>query len=126
MLVGDFNLLALGEGRYSVSAGELVSEAAVEQATLSDALASCIDVRAAGYSRRQFRGGMPHLVSRLDRAFICGASAPYPGDVCIVRYLSSPSCTTYPSVGSSDHAPWRCVCVSIGKRALLSHREMCV
>lgn len=113
LISGDFNLLALGEGRYNVATGELVTEAVAEQALLAEALASCVEIRAAGYSRRQFRGGRLHLLSRLDRAFISGDAGPYLGEECTARYLSSAMSTTLPS----DHAPLEvCAAPSAGSR----------
>lgn len=108
LVAGDFNnLLALGETRYNLSTGEIVTEAVPEQATLSDALPSCVEICAAGCSRRQVRYGMLHFFARPDRAFISGDAGSYLGDACTARYMSSPTSTTLPS----DHAALQ-VCVA--------------
>lgn len=68
-MLGDFNFLTPGEGRLDVTTGTHSFDDSPAARSFHELFPSYAELRAEGYSRRQFRDGRLQLLSRLDKAY---------------------------------------------------------
>lgn len=68
ILVGDMNLVVVGEGRLQMATGELRLERRERVGYMEKRFPEFAEIVADGFSRRQFRGGLLDVLSRIDRS----------------------------------------------------------
>lgn len=68
-LLGDFNFLSPGDGRLDVAAGVHTHDDSPVARSFHELLPAYAEIRAEGYSRRQFREGRLQLLRRLDKVY---------------------------------------------------------
>lgn len=68
-MLGDFNFLTPGDGRLDLTTGAHTYDDSPVARAFHDLFPTYAELRAEGYSRRQFRDGHLQLLSRLDKAY---------------------------------------------------------